>query len=64
MYFHLQIVHLIKMVINLLQDLMIVLVKYGKHKLEIYYILSRVIKMQYILWHLIFHLGTYISDII
>lgn len=38
---------------------MIVHVKYGKHKLEIYYILYKDTKMLYILWHLISHLGTH-----
>lgn len=39
---------------------MIVHVKYGKHKLAIYYILYKDIKMLYILWHLIYLMGTYI----
>jgi WD40 repeat protein len=50
-------VDLIKMEIDLLQVVMIELVKYGKLKLGIYYIRFKDIKMLYILWRLMYHLG-------
>jgi len=38
---------------------MIELVKFGKHKLENYFILLKVIKMLFIPWLSIFHTGIY-----
>jgi hypothetical protein len=48
---------LIKMEIDLLPEAMIVPVKYGKLKLEIFCIHYKGIKMQYIQWHLMYLLG-------
>lgn len=45
------------MVISSLQVAMIVPVKYGRLKQAIYFILSKVIKMQCILWLSMFHSG-------
>lgn len=45
------------MEIDLLQVVMIELVKFGKLKLGIYYIRFKGIKMLYILWLLMYHLG-------
>jgi len=45
------------MEISLLQEAMIEHAKFGKQKLEIFFIHSMAIKMQFIQWHLMFLMG-------
>ena len=59
MYYHLLIAVLIKMGINSLQVVMIEPVKFGIHNQGICFIPFKVIKMQYIQWHLMFHMGKF-----